>query len=152
MASFGGTRRDKLIAHLGLAVVGSVVLTIGTAVSGTAWLAAIVTIPVAFGIFFAGAAGPRAASGVTAALLAYVLPVATPSAVDTVPSRLAGWWLAAVVSMAAVLLLSPKTPGTGCGPPPRPAPPRWPTTWRRRRRATRRPRPIWRQPVRPSTS
>jgi uncharacterized membrane protein YccC len=111
LASFGGTRRDKLIAHLGLAVVGSVVLTIGTAVSGTAWLAAIVTIPVAFGIFFAGAAGPNAASGVTAALLAYVLPVATPSAMGTVPSRLAGWWLAAVVSTAAVLLLSPKTPG-----------------------------------------
>ena len=53
MVTFGGTRRDKLIAHLQLAVVGSVVLTIGTAVSGTAWLAAIVTIPVAFGIFFA---------------------------------------------------------------------------------------------------
>lgn len=111
LASFGGTRRDKLIAHCGLAVVGSVVLTIGTAVSGTAWLAAIVTIPVAFGIFFAAVAGPNAASGVTAALLLYVLPVATPSAIGTVPSRLAGWWLAAVVSTAAVLLLSPKTPG-----------------------------------------
>jgi uncharacterized membrane protein YccC len=111
LASFGGTRRDKLMAHFGLAVVGSIVLTIGTAVSGTAWLAAIVTIPVAFGIFFAGVAGPNAASGVTAALLVYVLPVATPSAMGTVPSRLAGWWLAAVVSTAAVLLLSPKTPG-----------------------------------------
>jgi len=111
LASFGGTRRDKLIAHLGLALVGSVVLTIGTAVSGTAWLAAVVTIPVAFGIFFAGAAGPNAASGVTAALLLYVLPVATPSAIGTIPSRLAGWWLAAVVGTAAVLLLSPKTPG-----------------------------------------
>ncbi len=69
LVSFGGTRRDKLIAHLMLAVVGSVVLVIGTAVSGIAWLAAIVTIPVAFGIFFAGVAGPNAASGVTAALL-----------------------------------------------------------------------------------
>jgi hypothetical protein len=93
LASFGGTRRDKLIAHLGLAVVGSVVLTIGTAVSGTAWLAAIVTIPVAFGIFFAGAAGPNAASGVTAALLAYVLPVATPSAwAPSRPAWRAGGW------------------------------------------------------------
>jgi hypothetical protein len=93
LASFGGTRRDKLIAHLGLAVVGSVVLTIGTAVSGTAWLAAIVTIPVAFGIFFAGVAGPNAAFGVTAALLAYVLPVATPSAIGTVRRgwRAGGW-------------------------------------------------------------
>jgi len=33
LANFGGTRRDKLIAHLGLAVAGSVLLTIGTAVN-----------------------------------------------------------------------------------------------------------------------
>src|SRR5919108_4635605 len=111
MASFGGTRRDKLIAHLGLAVVGSVVLTIGTAVSGTAWLAAIVTIPVAFGIFFAGVAGPNAASGVTAALLPYVLPVATPGTAGMIPDRLAGWWLASVVSTAVVLLIPAPSPG-----------------------------------------
>ena len=110
MVTFGGTRRDKLIAHFELAVVGSVVLMIGTAVSGTAWLAAIVTIPVAFGIFFAGVTGPHAASGTTAALLAYVLPVASPGGVATIPSRLEGWWLAAAVSTAAVLLLSPRTP------------------------------------------
>ena len=111
LASFGGTRRDKAIAHLGLAVVGSVVLTIGTAVHGVAWLAALVTIPVAFAIFFAGVAGPNAASGVTAALLAYVLPVASPGVIADVPSRLAGWWLASVVGTAAVLLLSPRSQG-----------------------------------------
>jgi uncharacterized membrane protein YccC len=111
LASFGGTRRDKAIAHLGLALVGSVVLIIGTAVHGTAWLAAIVTIPVAFALFFAGVAGPNAASGVTAALLAYVLPVASPGTIADVPSRLAGWWLASVAGTAAVLLLSPRSPG-----------------------------------------
>jgi hypothetical protein len=111
LASFGGTRRDKAIAHLGLAVVGSVVLTIGTAVHATAWLAAIVTVPVAFAIFFAGVAGPNAASGVTAALLAYVLPVASPGTIGDVPSRLAGWWLASVAGTAAVLLLSPRSQG-----------------------------------------
>ena len=111
LASFGGTRRDKAVAHLGLALTGSVTLIIGTAVSGTAWLAAIVTIPVAFGIFFAGVAGPNAASGVTAALLPYVLPVATPGTISMIPDRLAGWWLASVVSTVAVLLLSPPSPG-----------------------------------------
>jgi uncharacterized membrane protein YccC len=111
LASFGGTRRDKAIAHLGLAVVGSVVLAIGTAVHGTVWLAAIVTIPVAFAIFFAGVAGPNAATGVTAALLAFVLPVASPGAIADIPSRLAGWWLASVVGTAAVLLLSPRSQG-----------------------------------------
>jgi uncharacterized membrane protein YccC len=111
MAAFGGTRKDKLIAHFGLAVTGSIVLAIGTAVSGITWLAALVTIPVAFGLFFAGVAGPNAASGVTAALLAYVLPVASAGTVSAIPDRLAGWWLASVVSTAAVLLLSPRSPG-----------------------------------------
>jgi uncharacterized membrane protein YccC len=111
MASFGGSKRDKAIAHVGLAVAGSVTLTIGTLVSGSVWLATLVTIPVAFAIFFAGVAGPNAANGVTAALLAYVLPVAAASPVSAIPWRLAGWLLASVVSAAAVLLFSPKSAG-----------------------------------------
>ncbi len=110
-AAFGGTRRDKLTAHFMLALVGSVALIIGTAVSGITWLAVLVTIPVACGIFFAGVAGPNAASGVTAALLPYVLPVATPGSVSTIPDRLAGWWLAAVVSTVAVLAIPAPSPG-----------------------------------------
>ncbi len=110
-ASFGGTRRDKIVAHLGLAVVGSIGLIIGTAVNGITWLAVLITIPVAFGIFFAGVAGPNAASGVTAALLPFVLSVATPGTTGVIPDRLAGWWLASVASTAAVLLLSPPSPG-----------------------------------------
>src|SRR6266566_4955865 len=107
MASFGGSRRDKLIAHFGLAVIGSLGLIIGTAVTGITWLAVLVT----FGIFFAGVAGPNAASGVTAALLPYVLPVATPGTVSMIPDRLAGWWLASVVSTAVVLLIPAPSPG-----------------------------------------
>jgi hypothetical protein len=110
-ANFGGTRRDKLTAHLGLAVAGSLALIIGTLVSGTTWLAALVTIPVAFAIFFAGVLGPNAAGGVNGALLGYVLPVASAGGAATIGSRLEGWWLASVVGTAAVLLLSPKSPG-----------------------------------------
>src|SRR5258708_18050252 len=62
MASFGGTRRDKAIAHLGLAVIGSVALIIGTAVSRTTWLAAVVPLPVAFALFLPGAGRPDTAS------------------------------------------------------------------------------------------
>jgi uncharacterized membrane protein YccC len=111
VASFGGSRRDKIVAHLGLAVTGSIALIIGTAVSGIEWLAVLVTIPVAFGIFFAGVAGPNAASGVSGALFGYLLPVATPGTVSMIPDRLAGWWLASVVATVAVLLLSPPSPG-----------------------------------------
>jgi len=110
-ANFGGTRRDKLTAHFGLAVTGSLALIIGTLVSGSTWLATLVTIPVAFAIFFAGVVGPNAASGVSGALLGYVLPVASAGGAATIPSRLAGWWLASAAGTAAVLLLSPKSPG-----------------------------------------
>ena len=111
LASFGGRRRDKAVAHMGLAVVGSLALIIGTLVSGSTWLAAIVTIPVTFAIFFAGVASPNAAGGVTGALLLYVLPVATAAPASTIGWRLAGWWLASAAATAAVLLLSPRSPG-----------------------------------------
>src|SRR5579859_3106571 len=112
IAGFGGTWRDKLTAHLGLAVAGSVVLIIGTLVSGTTWLAVIVTVPVTFAIFFAGIGGPNAASGATAAMFAYVLPVASAGGAATIPSRLEGWWLASAAGTIAVLLLSPPAPGS----------------------------------------
>ncbi|HTX26804.1 MAG TPA: FUSC family protein [Streptosporangiaceae bacterium] len=111
MASFGGSKRERLVAHFALAVIGSAGLIIGTAVNQIDWLAVLVTIPVTFGIFFAGVAGPNAASGVTAALLLFVLPVATPGTVGMIPDRLAGWWLASAVSTAVVLALSPPSAG-----------------------------------------
>ncbi len=108
LASFAGTRRDKLIAHAALAVTGSVLLTIGTLVSSSTVIAALATVPVTFAVFFAGVAGPNAASGVTAALLAYILPAASFGTISIVPDRLAGWWLASVCGTAAVLLISPR--------------------------------------------
>ncbi|HVT68408.1 MAG TPA: hypothetical protein VHF26_11700, partial [Trebonia sp.] len=111
IAGFGGTRRDKLAAHLGLAVAGSVVLVIGTFASGATWLAAVVTVPVTFAIFFAGIGGPNAAAGSTAAMFAYVLPVVSAGGAATIPSRLEGWWLASAAGTIAVLLLSPPAPG-----------------------------------------
>jgi uncharacterized membrane protein YccC len=111
LSSFGGSRRDKTLAHLSLAVVGSVGLIIGTLASGNAVVAGVVTLVVAFVIYFGGMAGPNAASGVTAALLAYIIAVASDGGVSTIPARLGGWWLASVVSTIAVLTLSPKSPG-----------------------------------------
>jgi uncharacterized membrane protein YccC len=111
VAGFGGSRKDKLIAHAGLAITGSVALIIGTLVSGTTWLAAVVTVPVTFAIFFAGVGGPNAASGSAAAMFAYVLPVVSAGGAATIPSRLEGWWLASAAGTAAVLLFSPRPAG-----------------------------------------
>ncbi|WP_225078521.1 FUSC family protein [Streptomyces sp. CoT10] len=111
IAGFGGTRTNKLSAHTQFAVVGSLALIIGTLVSGTTWLAALVTVPVTFAIFFGGIVGPNAATGAIAAMFAYVLPVVSAGGAATIPSRLEGWWMASVAGTIAVLLLSPPAPG-----------------------------------------
>ena len=103
LSSFGGGPRDKLRAHVGLALAGSVLLTIGTLVSYSAALATLVTIPVTFVVFYAGVLGPNAASGAIGAMLTYVLPAASPGTAAMIPDRLAGWWLASVAGTAAVL-------------------------------------------------
>jgi uncharacterized membrane protein YccC len=108
-ASFDGSRRDKAIAYLGLTIAGCLALTVGTLVSGSAWLAVVVTIPFAFTVFFAGVAGPNAASGVTAILLIYVLPVASATPTSVIPWRLAGWLLACGVGTGAVVLFFPRS-------------------------------------------
>jgi uncharacterized membrane protein YccC len=109
--TFGGTRRDKAMAHLGLAAAGTLAVTVGTLASGSALLAALVTFPVAFAIYFAGSAGPSAAAGVTPCLFAYILPIASTGTVSVLPSRIEGWLLASAASTLAVLLLSPRPPG-----------------------------------------
>jgi uncharacterized membrane protein YccC len=111
LASFAGTWRDKLLAHLALALAGSVLLSIATIVSSSTAVAAIATVPVTFAVFFAGITGPNAASGATGALLAYVLPAASAGTVGMIPDRLIGWWMASVAGTAAVLLVSPRPAG-----------------------------------------
>lgn len=111
LAGFGGTRRDKLLAHAVLAATGAVLLVIGTAVTSSVPVAVVVTIPVAFLVLFSGVASANAASGATAALLAYVLPAASPGSLSMVGSREAGWWLASAAGTLAVLSLSPPPPG-----------------------------------------
>jgi len=111
VTTFGGSRRDKAVAHLGLALAGSVAITIGTLASGSAWLAAIVTLPVAFAIYFGGLARPNAAAGVTGCLFAWVLPIASVGGASVLLSRLEGWWLASAAGTLAVLLLSPRSLG-----------------------------------------
>jgi uncharacterized membrane protein YccC len=110
LVSFAGTWQEKLRAHIGLAVAGSVLLTIGTAVNAHTLLAVLVTLPVAFCVFYAGVAGPNAAGALAGALLVYVLPAASPGTFSMVPDRLAGWWLASVAGTLAVLTLSPPAP------------------------------------------
>ena len=108
LSSFGGTRRDKAVANLGLAITATALVVIGTLVSSSALLASLVALPVSFAILFAGAIGPNAASGAMGALLAFLLPAVSAGTASMIPARLAGWWMASVAGTAAVLLLSPR--------------------------------------------
>ena len=62
-ASFGGTWRDKLVAHTLLAVAGSVLIIIGTAASFNTAVAAVVTVPVTFCVLFSGIVGAQCGVG-----------------------------------------------------------------------------------------
>ena len=108
LASFSGSRRNKLVAHLGLGLVGSILLSAGTAVRASTAAAGVVTLVVTFVVLLAGVTGPNAAAGGLAAMLAYVLSAASPGSAAMIPSRLEGWWLATAVAAVLVVLTSPR--------------------------------------------
>ena len=111
MSNFGGTRRDKLIAHLALAVAGTALIPIGTAINSSAALASPIALLVVFVVILVGVLGSNATSGTTAVLLAFILPAASPGAISLVPSRLAGRWLAMAAGTIVELVLSPRPTG-----------------------------------------
>ena len=126
-ANFGGTRRDKLVAHTVLAVAGSVLIIIGTAASFNTAVAAVVTVPVTFCVLFSGIVGRNAASGAVAALVAYVLPATSRAPFSVVPDRLAGWWLASVFGPSPSSCSLPGPRVIVCGPRQPSWRPPWPT-------------------------
>lgn len=110
LVDFGGPRRARLFAHLGLAGVGAVLIVIGTLCSRSPWLAAGATLVVGFAILFSGVLNGWFAAGSNAAIVAFVLPVALAADPDVIPDRLLGWAIAAVAATAAQLLLFPSRP------------------------------------------
>ncbi|MDO8213684.1 FUSC family protein [Conexibacter sp. CPCC 206217] len=110
LVDFGGPRRARLFAHLGLAGIGAVLIVIGTLCSRSPWLAAGATLIVGFAILFSGVLNGWCAAGGNAAIVAFVLPVALAADPDVIPDCLLGWAIAAVAATAAQLLLFPSRP------------------------------------------
>ncbi|MGB0121343.1 MAG: FUSC family protein [Solirubrobacterales bacterium] len=102
---FGGRTRQRLIAYLGLALVGAVLITLGTLCSGHLLLSTAVTAAVTFIIFFSGVINGYLAAARTAAVLLIVLPVMIPGAPADIGDRLIGWGVACAISIPAVFLL-----------------------------------------------
>src|SRR5262249_45977923 len=107
LVEFGGTRRTRFLAYLGLAAAGAAFITIGTICSRDAWLAAGATGVVGFLTLFSGAFNGYVAAASSSAILLFVLPANIPAPNSAISHRLLGFALAAGVGTAASLLLWP---------------------------------------------
>jgi uncharacterized membrane protein YccC len=109
-ADFGGPPRKRLVAYLGLAAAGGLLITLGTLCSRTPVAAVAGMAVVGFVVIFSGVISGYFAAARTAALLTFILPVAVPAAPSAIPDRLEGWALASVVGISAVMLVWPAHP------------------------------------------
>ncbi|HKB29666.1 MAG TPA: FUSC family protein [Streptosporangiaceae bacterium] len=107
LVDFSGPMRERLRAQVALAVVGGVLVCVGTLASQTVWLAAAAMAVVGFGVMFAGVVSSVLAGAATSLLLAFILPVSLAAPVSAVPDRLAGWGMAGGAALVAVALLWP---------------------------------------------
>ncbi len=107
LVDFRGSIRDRLQSQAALAIGCGVLICIATLVSRTTWLAATVTALVAFAVLFAGVVSSVLAGATTTLLLSLILPVSLPGSVSSIPDRLAGWGIAAGLSLLAISLLWP---------------------------------------------
>jgi len=104
---FTGSMTERLQAQLSLIAAGLVLITVGTLASGSAWVAAVVTLIVTFAVLFVGVISSVLASATTALLAAFILPVSLPGPVSSLPDRLLGWLLAGAASLVAITVLWP---------------------------------------------
>jgi uncharacterized membrane protein YccC len=106
-ADFGGPIERRFRAYVLLAAVGAALNAVGTAVADETAVAVAATLVVVFAVSFAGALGGYFAAGGTAAMLAFVLAVMTPSVDADLWSRLVGWVVSVLVAGACACALWP---------------------------------------------
>ena len=107
LADFTGPMPQRLHAQAALGVAGIALVCVGTLTSAHPWLAAVGMLGVGLPILFAGVVSSILASATPALLLAYILPACLPASASAIPERIAGWGLAALLSIAAVAFLWP---------------------------------------------
>jgi uncharacterized membrane protein YccC len=107
LVDFGGSIRERVESQIFLGAAGAVLVALGTAASQEAWLAALAMAAVAFIVLFAGVVSSVLAGAAPSLLLAFILPAATTAPLSDIPDRMAGWGLAATVSVFAIALMWP---------------------------------------------
>jgi len=106
-ADFPGSRTARLGAYLLLVVAGIVLISLGTLASALPWVAVLGMAVIGFIVLFAGVLSAATAAATRAALLAFILPVTVPGTAADIPSRLAGWGIAAVLAVPVAVLIWP---------------------------------------------
>jgi len=107
MVDFAGTRLDRIRAQSLLGLSCAVLICLGTLVSRSTVLAVIGMLIVGFAVLFSGVVSSVIAGAATPLLLSFILPVTVPGPVSQIPDRVAGWGLAAAVSVIAITVLWP---------------------------------------------
>lgn len=108
MADYSGLWRHRVLAYAATTAIGAVLVALGTLASASPWLGALAMLLVGFAVTFAGVFGGYAAAGQAALLFPFVLAVSIPALPAVLPSRLAGWLIAGVVSSLAAVFLWPR--------------------------------------------
>jgi hypothetical protein len=75
MADFGGPRRPRAVAYVVTTLIGATLVTLGTLISPSAWVAALLMFVVGFVVSFVSVFGSYVAAAQTALLLSFVLAV-----------------------------------------------------------------------------
>jgi uncharacterized membrane protein YccC len=107
LVDFTGPMRQRLQAQAALGVAGCALVALGTLASQNEAVSVVAMVVVAFAVIFAGVVSSVLASATTALLLAFILPVSLPGTPSSIPQRVEGWALAAVVAFVAIALLWP---------------------------------------------
>jgi uncharacterized membrane protein YccC len=108
MSDFGGLRRARALAYLSATLVGAGLVALGTLVSTSTWLPAVVMLLVGFAISFSRIFGGYVAAANLGMLLSFVIAVTIPAAPDVIPARVGGWAMAGLVSTLAAVALWPR--------------------------------------------
>lgn len=104
---FAGTRLDRLRSQTLLGLACALLICLGTLASRSTVVATVAMFVVALVVLFSSVVSSVMASATTPLLLAFILPVTIPGGVAQIPERVAGWGIAAAVSLFAITLMWP---------------------------------------------
>jgi len=108
ISDFGGSRRPRALAYLTATLVGAALVALGTLVSTSPWLPAVLMFIVGFAISFSRIFGGYFAAANLGMLLAFVIAVTIPASPDVIPARVGGWAMAGLISTVAAIVLWPR--------------------------------------------